>query len=148
VSNEDDLSDRPFSIYRDSLSSLKGHLRRAWTSASAFTGTEDGDCDTPYGEADYGEGYIDLARATGGRVISMCTASYSAALGELAAESFGVRKSFPLSSTPAAAPSSVLVGGVAASFAYDPEGNTIRFPDAAAPPAGATIEIAYSAACN
>jgi hypothetical protein len=150
VSNTEDDSDWLFSMYRDALTSLKGVYRESWTGANAFVGTEDSDCDTPSGEADYGDEYIDFVGAVGGRVESMCISDYSAALSALAAEAFGPRRTFHLSSRPAASAIGVKVDGVAAApdtVIYLPEANAVRFSDRATPPEGALVELSYSSAC-
>lgn len=153
VSNEDDHSDWPFLFYRDALTSLKGLDRRDATSVSAFIGTRDSFCSTNEGGAEFGDDYLWLVGAVGGRIESMCTANYSASLTALADESFGVRRTFHLSSAPSAGATGAIgvnVNGVAQlgdSWQYLPDANAIRFSDSATPPDGATVELSYTSAC-
>lgn len=147
VTDEEDFSTRPPSFYVTFLKALK-HGDPSMLSFSAIVGPKDlTTCPTA---SSTGSRYLEVAQATGGISESICTQNWAASLQALSSNAFGPRRSFPLSETPAnPAQISVTVDGqpVTSGWTYDPVTRTVVFDAAAAPPAGALVEITYPLGC-
>jgi hypothetical protein len=158
ISDEDDNSNRNRQIYRDYIRTFKGHGRWVNTSIGALVGTVDNDCDTPLGQVDYGGEYIRLANGIGGRITSLCTTDFNASLNALADESFGVRKTFPLSTKPASSSIIVAINGQLVpsvnpatnveSWRYYSDANIVRFFDGSVPAPNTSVQIIYAPFCG
>lgn len=104
-----------------------------------------GDVPTPPCRVQPGTGYVDVAAETGGAFVSVCTTDWATDLAHLGAEAVGLRRAFRLTSAPVPASIAVTVDGAGATgWTYDGVANEVRLPTA--PPAGATVEVAYDVA--
>jgi hypothetical protein len=153
VSDEEDQSVDPnntaqyraVSFYQNFFQSLKPN---GGFVLSAVVGTTNPDCTSVNGNAYYGPRYITMAQATGGVVASICDPNWGQALAQIGVRSFGLKKSFQLSSQAVANTISVTLDGQpanAGAWTYDVNTNTVNF--AVEPPSYTTIAISYSVQC-
>jgi hypothetical protein len=153
VSDEEDQSVDPnnpanyraLNFYQSFFQSLKPNGAFIF---SAIVGTSNPSCTSPNGTAYYGPRYIQLAQATGGVVSSICDPNWGQSLANIGVRSFGLKKSFELSSQPVPATISVMLDGSPAasgSWTYDAVNNVVNF--AVEPPSYTTISISYSVQC-
>lgn len=152
VSDEEDQSVdpnsggyRPLSFYQNFFSSLKPN---GSVIVSSIVGTTNPDCNSPDGIAYYGPRYITMAQNSGGVVASICSPSWGQNLANIGVRSFGLKKTFELTSQPVPATIAVTLDGNptgAGAWTYDAVTNTINF--AVEPPAYTQIEITYSVQC-
>jgi len=143
VSDEEDHSARDTSFYASFFRSLKGAGREEMVSVHAVVGDRCGNT------VEEGIRYKEVARATGGAVLPICTSDWGPVLAKLAEETFGFRLRFPLSGTPLS-DIDVSVNGQAqlAGWRYDSAINAVLFDESSAPPPGASVDIAYVPACG
>lgn len=98
--------------------------------------------------AEAGNGYSEAAVATGGELLSICSAdwgSYAESLATLGTSD--MQSSFVLSSVPMPETLVVTVSGVLdTGWRYDVNSNAIVWPTTNLPPAGAVIEVTYALA--
>ncbi|MFT4626691.1 MAG: hypothetical protein ACI8PZ_005369 [Myxococcota bacterium] len=92
-----------------------------------------------------GTGYIEAAALSGGITLDICSSNwgtYAASLGEASGQ---VARRFPLSRTPDPATITITVDGMpmGPAWAYVEDANVVVFD--VAPPAGATVEMTYTA---
>ncbi len=153
VSDEEDQSVDPnntaqyraVSFYQSFFQSMKPNGSFIF---SAIVGTTNPDCSSPNGLAYYAPRYIQMAQATGGVVESICNPNWGQSLANIGVRSFGLKKSFELSSQPVPATISVTLDGApaaAGSWTYDTLTNRVNF--AVEPPSYTTIDIQYSVQC-
>lgn len=143
VSDEDDHSPQPPSFYSTFFRELKGSGREEMTAVHAIVGHKCGS------SIEEGTRYKEVANATGGLVLPICTSDWGGVLGKLAEESFGFRLRFPLSGTPISEVSVSVNGqGQEEGWRYDVGANAVIFDEDAAPPPSASIEISYVPACG
>jgi len=156
VSDEQEQSSRPVSFYESFLRNVKGFARPEMFSASAIVGTTPGGCRSRTGEADYAPRYMQMAQNTGGVVESICNANWGQTLANIGLNSFGLKRTFFLSSQPVQATLAVRVDGIqvptisaagVTSWSYDVGSNSVVFVAGRAPQPGATVEVTYSVAC-
>ncbi|MDY7225269.1 choice-of-anchor D domain-containing protein [Hyalangium rubrum] len=147
VTDEEDFSTQDVSFYETYFRALKDN-DPSKLSISAIAGPEDlATCSTA---SSAGTRYIELARATGGVVESICTPNWAESLEKLSSTTFGPKRSFPLSEVPADTTQIVVtVDGVQVTqgWTYDASTNSILFDVGAAPPPGAYIEVTYPLGC-
>jgi hypothetical protein len=147
VSDEEDFSTQPVSFYETYFKSLKDQ-DASKLSVSAIVGPKDlSSCSTA---SSSGNRYIQLAEATGGVVESICTPNWASSLEKLSDTTFGPKRNFPLSDTPAdASQISVRVNGVGVTsgWTYDAGTNSVLFNVGQAPAAGAYVEVTYPLGC-
>ena len=147
VSDEEDFSNQPVSFYETYFRALKDN-DPSKLSVSAITGPQDlSTCSTA---SSYGNRYIQLARATGGVVESICTPNWAESLKKLSSTTFGPKRIFPLTNLPADVSQIVVkVDGqpVTTGWTYDAATNSIVFAEGLAPLPGAYIEVTYPLGC-
>jgi hypothetical protein len=95
-----------------------------------------------------GTRYAEMARRTGGEVMSVCADDYAPTLRDLARKAFSPQDRFTLSTQPVQGTLRVLVNGTEAlsGWTYEAAGNAVVF--ATRPAAGAKIELRYRKACG
>jgi hypothetical protein len=153
VSDEEDQSVDPnnpasfraVSFYQNYFQSLKPNGNFI---LSAIVGTTNPQCSSADGTAYYGPRYIQVAQSSGGVVDSICNANWGQSLANIGVRSFGLERSFPLSSQPVPATIAVTLNGApapAGAWSYDAIANTVNF--AVEPPSYTTIDITYSVQC-
>jgi hypothetical protein len=147
VTDEDDFSNQQVSFYETYFRALKDN-EPSKLSISAIAGPQDlSTCSTA---SSSGTRYIQLARATGGVVESICTPNWAESLKKLSSTTFGPKRIFPLTHLPAD-PSQIAVKvdgqPVTAGWTYDAATNSIVFEEGKAPPPGAYIEVTYPLGC-
>lgn len=156
VSDEEDSSPQTTNFYENFFRNIKGFQNSALFSLSAVVGTTNPSCSSGSGNAAYGSRYIAVAQATGGVVESICNANWGQTLANIGLNSFGLRRSFQLSSQPVPVTISVQVDGVPTpattpaaqvNWTYDAATNTIIFATTAVPDANSVITVTYSVAC-
>lgn len=153
VSDENDGSEGPVSVYADIFASLKGYEPGRVT-ASAIVGPEAG-CLGAGGRATPGTRYIELARVLRGRVESICTEDWGDALARLSGVAFGLEGRFVLSGQPSGdiavsvngSPRPAVNEAGETVWTIDSEVAVLSFGQQFTPPEGATIEISYPVAC-
>ena len=146
VTDEEDFSNQPVSFYETYFRALKDN-DPSKLSVSAITGPQDlSTCSTA---SSSGSRYIQLARATGGVVESICTPNWAESLKKLSTTTFGPKRVFPLTNQPSDAAQIVVKvdGQQVAGWTYDAATNAIVFGEGMAPPAGAYIEVTYPLGC-
>lgn len=144
VADEDDHSGFPVSAYIEFLRRLKGE---GGAVASAIVDTGEG---CPEG-AGLAERIIEVGRATGGVVASLCASDWSAIMRRIAERSFRQQGPLALTARPDRGGVRVTVDGrevPAANWTHDRSTNTIRFHRGSEPKAGAVIEVHYTSACD
>jgi hypothetical protein len=147
VTDEEDFSHESTAFYTTFFKGLKGN-NPDLLSISAIIGPENlGSCPTA---SSTGSRYLELARATGGAVESICTPDWSRSLVNLSNSVYGLKRSFKLSTEPAD-PSAITVvvdgAPVTAGWSYDAKSNSVVFTPEATPAAGAVIEVTYPLGC-
>lgn len=156
VSDEADFSSQQAQFYENFFRNIKGFQNSSMFSASAVVGTQQPFCNGPGGNADYGAQYISVANNTGGVVESICSANWGQTLSNIGLNSFGLRRSFQLSSQPVPVTISVQVNGTpipgtsptgTMNWSYDMGTNSVVFTQGSTPAAGATISVTYTVAC-
>ncbi len=149
VSDEDDQSDGPVSLYVDFFRTLKGFRNQDLVQLSSIAGDVPNGCAT----ADAGRRYAAAVSALGGQFESICSRSWATMLQNLGLGSFALRRSWGLSRPADPATLQVTVNGqvVAESgsngYTHDAASDSILFHGAAVPPPGARIEVRYRARC-
>ena len=120
----------------------------AFVYLNAITGTDGASalsCTGFSGSASAGYGYVDVALATDGLLVSICDTDWSALMSELATQAIRMAAAFELSSTPIPQTLAVSVDGVlqTSGWTYEAAGNLILFDSQHVPPPGAVITVAY-----
>lgn len=155
VSDEADRSPQPLTFYTDLFLSLKGYEHSRVT-VSAIVGPEPDGCRSEDGgRASTGAGYIDVARALGGRVESICTPDWGQTLARLSGVAFGLEARFVLSGRPGSEPSVFVNGNPRPRinavgetvWTVEPDTHVLAFGRQFTPPEGAVIEVRYDVAC-
>jgi len=156
VSDEEDQSRAELSFYIDLFKSIKGFRNTSLLHASSIVGPDRG-CSTSSGSADPGRRYMEVSRATGGEVASICDSDFSRALTDIGNRAFGLRIEFFLSR--AADASTVQVFDLnnctasatrtprTAGWTFDVSTNSVVFTESTAPQPGECFEVEYEAAC-
>ncbi|MCK6546632.1 choice-of-anchor D domain-containing protein [Myxococcota bacterium] len=156
VSDEEDYSSRQQTFYENFFRNIKGFQNSSMFSFSAVVGTTNPTCSSISGNADYGSRYIGVAQATGGVVESICNANWGQTLANIGLNTFGLKRSFALSSQPVPVTISVTVDGVATpsvtpggqqNWSYDQGTNSVVFTTSATPDANSVITVTYTVAC-
>lgn len=108
--------------------------------ASAVVGVQAGQCDGPYGAALAGARYLDLAEATGGAQVDICTSDFSAVAD--AVESYGIEwpTRFALQAEPVSESVAVEIDGARVD-GWTVDGAELVF--ATPPAAAAVIDVRY-----
>ncbi len=151
VSDEEDQSPAPVSFYIDFLKSIKGFANDALMHAHAIVGDKGSGCSTSAGEADAGNRYIAVAEATGGKVGSICDASFASILSDIGKVAFGLKVQFFLSAQAVPSSVQVWVGGneCAAGWTYDQASNSVIFDEngPCMPQEGEQVLVHYKILC-
>jgi hypothetical protein len=102
------------------------------------------------GSAEPGYGYAEAAAATGGELLSICSADWGAYFSTIATVSASdMRRQFVLSSTPDPATIEVVVNGEPSDeWYYDAHVNAVSFYSNTLPPPHATIDVTYRLAAD
>ncbi len=150
LTDEEDFSPRGVDFYKTHFLALKGGDATK-LSISAIVGPSNlSSCPTA---SSSGNRYIQLAKATGGVVESICTPNWADSLRNLSESTFGPNRTFKLSEKPEPADGSQLVvrvdgAGVTAGWRYEAGTNAVVFDADKAPPAGSVVEVTYSLGCE
>ncbi len=144
VGDEDDHSADEVDTYVTWLRTVKGANQPGRVVIFALAPTGSG-CSTAGG---VGTRYEEAVDATGGEVLSICSADYGPLLSSVANRAFSPQDTFPLSGIPDGTGIEVFIDGVAqtAGWSYDAEDNQVVFTTI--PPPGARIEIQYRRMCG
>ena len=139
ISDEPDHSQRSAAWTLDALQSLASSPERFV--AHAIVGPVPDGCSG----AEPGEGYTDLAQATGGQIISICD-DWGDALGAIGERAAAPRAAFALSEPAVPETVTVTVDGApqAEGWRYDEGSGEVIFDATAAPEGGAEVEISYA----
>lgn len=156
VSDEEDSSPNTTTFYENFFRNIKGFQNASLFSFSAIVGPAPSGCFSGNGSADAGNRYISVAQATGGVVESICNVNWGQTLANIGLNSFGLRRSFQLSSQPVPVTIAVTVDNVATpsttpagqnNWNYDQATNSVIFTTVATPDANSVITVTYSVAC-
>jgi hypothetical protein len=150
LTDEEDFSPRGVDFYKTHFLALKGGDATK-LSISAIVGPSNlSSCPTA---SSSGNRYIQLAKATGGVVESICTPNWADSLRNLSESTFGPNRTFKLSEKPEPTDGSQIVvrvdgAAVTTGWHYDAATNAVVFDVDAAPPAGSVVEVTYSLGCE
>ncbi|HLL52617.1 MAG TPA: hypothetical protein VK447_03665, partial [Myxococcaceae bacterium] len=144
VGDEDDHSPDEVDAYVRFLRAKKGANQPQRVVAYAIAPTEQ-TCSTAGGT---GTRYAEVARRTGGEVMSICADNYAPTLRDLARKAFSPQDRFTLSARPVEGTLRVRVNGaeLLSGWSYDAAQNAVVF--STRPAAGAKIELRYRKACE
>lgn len=150
VSDGDDASDAaigadPVGAMQDALAIEAENGLPAM--ASAVVGDVPGGCTSPFGSAQAGERYAQLAALTGGATVSICATNFAPVVDAIGATSIVLTDTFVLREEPASDKITVTVDGARADgWTFVPgtaeQGPSIRFE--IPPPAGAVVVVSYT----
>jgi hypothetical protein len=149
VSDEEDQSQGPVSLYVDFFRQLKGFRNPQLVSVSAIAGDVPNGCAT----AAAGSRYNDAARQLGGQFDSICNSDWTRMLQNIGLDVFALRTAWTLSRP--ADPASIVVrvdgrtvpNDPTNGFSYEAPSNSISFHGSAVPNTGARVEVQYNARC-
>jgi hypothetical protein len=145
VSDEKDWSSKTDAAYVTHFNSLKASESMIVT--HAVVGDAPSGCSlstSSWADADYGEGYIEVAALTGGEFVSICSLDWGVDLETLAHDSI-LDSSFELSDIPFEESITVEVDGVSVTeWTYNILENSVNFIGGHIPPSESIIEINYS----
>ncbi|MFO0723398.1 MAG: choice-of-anchor D domain-containing protein [Myxococcota bacterium] len=156
ISDEEDQSPGTVDFFINFFLSIKGFRNTNLFTFSSIVGDHQTGCNSPSGNAQAGERYIETSNRTGGVFQSICTADWSRALEDLSTTAFGFKSRFFLSNQPVISSLSVVVDGVSidarsmggtVNWSYDFGTNSVNFTPFATPEPGASIEIHYTVEC-
>lgn len=149
VSDEEDQSPGPVSLYVDFMRNIKGFRNPQLTSLSVIVGDPGSGCAT----AEAGNRYVDAANQLNGQFESICTANWAPMLSRIGLGVFTLRTSWSLSRPADASSITVTVAGAPVSqnassgWTFDAASNSIEFHGAGIPQPGQEIVIQYGALC-
>jgi hypothetical protein len=156
VSDEDDFSTGSADSYTTFLSNLKGsrkavlHAIVGDTSPSTNSQGVPG-CTSSSGDALTGSRYLTVQSQTGGLFRSICSASWTQPVTDIAQSIFAVPRSFVLSRPATAGSFTVKVNSNTVSsstYTFDSSTNKLTFNVASAPAANSTIVVDYTPVCS
>ncbi|MBS2020895.1 MAG: choice-of-anchor D domain-containing protein [Deltaproteobacteria bacterium] len=149
LTDEHDQSTGTAAFYTDFFQQLKGQYNAglvSWNTISGDTGTG---CNANGISAEANDLGWAVAKNTGGKTYSLCSADWGVIANDLALDSFNGRKQFALSRVADPSTIQVTMNGTAqtnpAQYTFDQPSNSVIF--VTAPPPGATIVVNYDALC-
>lgn len=149
VTDEEDQSRSTAAFYTDFFQQLKGRYNAGLVSWNTISGDEQKGCSANGVSAAANDLGWKVARDTGGKAYSLCSADWTQIAGELALDAFNGRKQFPLTRVADPATLVVTLNGAAqtspANYTFDQASNSVVF--VVAPPPGASIVAEYDALC-
>ncbi|NMB76775.1 MAG: choice-of-anchor D domain-containing protein, partial [Myxococcales bacterium] len=154
ISDEQDQSKGEVTFYADFFQNIKGPRNTEMMKLAALVQDATLPCNSQDGSA--GTRYMDVARATGGIIDSVC-GNWPQALQNLGIQAFTPIREFPLSRPAdpntitvtvngASVPRATSQGG-ADGWSYYPDRNSVYFGDDVVPQRGDRIEVHYTAVC-
>jgi hypothetical protein len=154
LSDEEDQSLEPQYVIRDFYFSVKGSHRPDRVSVHAIAGPTQEECQTGPRGSSPGYRYEWMTQQTGGIFFNICLEDWQPVLTDLGLSVFTPTDEWDLSQ--AADPSSLVVtvdGALVArsttdGYAYNPNGNSIKFYGTALPQPGAEIVATYNGLCR
>jgi len=155
ISDQDDMSPRPISFYRDAFRKLKGLRNTGLVRGSVTTGPPPSGCRNPgSGNASSAPRYWTLARLLRGTKDSICHANWAAVLSSPGyGFSYHLLSKFKLSYQALPKSIRVQVGSknikesTQDGWQYEAVSNAIHFSRSQRPPPGATITVRYTPIC-
>ena len=149
VTDEADQSSSTAAFYTDFFQQLKGRYNAGLVSFNTISGDEKTGCTANGISANANDLGWAVAKNTGGRTYSLCSADWATIANDLSLDAFNGRKQFPLTRVANPATLSVTLNGQSqtspSQYSYDSPSNSIIF--VASPPPGATIVAEYDALC-
>ncbi len=145
VSDRDDASSGDTASYVDFFRTLKAPDGEVRFVAHALVGPAAG-CAT----ATYGARFADVARATGGRVDSICAGDFAPVVAQYPGAGFGFEVRFGLEREPLAGSIEVEIDGAVlpeSAWRFEPSPPAVVFDQSAVPEPGARITIRYRTSC-
>ncbi len=156
VSDEDDYSPADINFYINFFKNIKGFYNSNLMHAHAIVGPSGG-CSSSNGDAIAGHRYIEVAKATGGNIISICESDFSTGLKSIGEIAFGLKVQFFLTRTAQPATLEVkvadvpcpAVSGGQTNWHYDQPSNSVVFNETGAcmPQPGDKVWIHYETLC-
>ncbi|MSP90756.1 MAG: choice-of-anchor D domain-containing protein [Myxococcales bacterium] len=154
VSDEEDSSGNTPNYFVNAFYALKGLANKNLFHLHAIVGDENGGCKGAGGEADAGKRYIAVAKATGGKIGSICDPNFAKVLQDIGTVAFGLQAQFYLTRTPDPSTFVVKVNGGqcpqgANSWLYDAASNSVTFNEngTCMPQKGHKVTIYYKMLC-
>jgi hypothetical protein len=154
VSDEDDQSLGDLAAYERHLADLKA-ARGGRFQAMAIVGTIAGNCNSTFGNADYGPTYLAMVERTGGVSASFCQ-DWGASVAAIAPYAFGRTRRFDVAGAPVSTSIEVRIdnnpiprtdaqGGL--QWTYSDQSGAVIFSETAAPDFGAQVRVTYALEC-
>jgi hypothetical protein len=149
VSDEEDQSQGPVTLYVDFFRNVKGFANPQLVSVSAIAGDVPGGCAT----AEAGTRYHQAVSQLNGQYESICTSSWQTMLMNIGLDVFTLRTAWQLSRPADPSTITVRVNGVPVAmngtngWTFDSASNTLTFHGTEVPDPGATIEVQYGTLC-
>lgn len=149
VSDEEDQSPGPVSLYVDFFRNVKGFRNPQLVSVSAIAGDVPNGCATAEG----GNRYADAVGQLNGQFESICSSSWANLLQRIGLGVFSLRSAWSLSRAADPATVQVTVNGSPVSqggsngWVFDTSSNTVEFRGTSVPPPGASVTVSYGAIC-
>lgn len=150
VSDEEDQSPGPTSLYVDFMRNIKGFRNPQLMSLSVIVGDPGSGCAT----AEAGDRYFDAANQLNGQFESICTSNWAPMLSRIGLGVFTLRTAWSLSRGADAMSITVTVGGVPVAqnatngWTYDATTNSVEFHGSSVPQPGSEIVVQYGALCR
>lgn len=134
ISDEPDQSPAELSFYVDFFKNIKGFANESLLHVHAIVGTDGtnaAQCESNFGGAAAGTGYVDVVKETGGIQASICSSDYGGILNDIGDLAFGLKKQFFLSRTALPNTVTVTVDGSACGlgWTFDVPSNSIIFDE-------------------
>lgn len=130
LSDGDDWSAGSPGFFAEFLVTLKKSFAKSAVRLHAIVGDAKTGCTSPKGDAQPGTGYLEVAQATGGKIASICDASYAGILKDIANAAFGLTNQFALSHSADPATLAVTVNGKPCAkpgYSFDAATNSVVF---------------------
>ncbi len=152
LSDEEDGSAADINYYTNFLFSIKGFANKGLFHLHAIVGDANSGCKGGGGDAAAGDRYIAVAKATGGKIGSICSTSFAQVLKDIGNVAFGLAQQFFLSRTPEESTIVVKVKGqicAKGSYQYDAASNSVIFPEGSPcmPLKGDSVSVYYKMLC-
>lgn len=152
LSDEEDGSAADINYYTNFLFSIKGFANKGLFHLHAIVGDAGNGCKGSGGDAVAGDRYLAVAKATGGKIGSICSTSFAQVLKDIGNVAFGLAQQFFLTRTPEESTIVVKVKGqvcTKGNFQYDAASNSVIFPQGSPcmPAKGDTVSIYYKMLC-
>ncbi len=153
LTNENDYSDQPVSVYQNFFNALKPPFKsgaKSWIMNFVGVISIDGQCNTTADFKEAGLRYMELAKYTGGVEVSVCDSSLSTAISNVRSRIVEILTEYKLDRKPKVETIVVKKNGIQIpedpknGWTYFSESNSIRFFGTAQPSATDAVNVDYT----